>query len=189
MGQTTQTDTSSAPNRGWFVLQVYSNFENQVQIILKQRISNAGMEKYFHEIMVPCEEVVEMRAGKKRYSKRKIYPGYVLVKMDMTDETWHLVKSVPKVKGFIGGDQIKPTPLKDTDVKNILEDIATGHEQPKPKVLFETGEIVRVIDGPFNELDAVVEEVIYEKNKLLVSVQIFGRPTSVELDFSQIEKS
>ncbi|MGU9977425.1 MAG: transcription termination/antitermination protein NusG [Candidatus Oxydemutatoraceae bacterium WSBS_2016_MAG_OTU14] len=184
--QEKEMDTST---RGWFVIQAYSGFENQVKIILEQRISNAKMENLFHNIMVPCEEVVEMRSGKKRRSMRKLFPGYVLVEMNMSDETWHLVKSVPKVKGFIGGVQNKPTALSEAQVQSILKDIATGREQPKPKVLFETGEVVRVINGPFNDFNAVIEEVSYEKSKLLVSVQIFGRSTPVELDFGQIEKT
>lgn len=181
--------STEAAKRDWFVIQAYSGFEGQVKTILEQRIANAKMEKHFHNIIVPCEEVVEMRAGKKRRSTRKLFPGYVLIEMDMMDKTWHLVKSVPKVKGFIGGVQNKPTALSQAEVQSIMKDIASGQEQPKPKVLFETGEIVRVIDGPFNDFNAVVEEVSYEKSKLLVSVQIFGRSTPVELEFGQIEKT
>ena len=156
--------------------------------MLEQRIANSGMSDRFRDILVPCEDVIEMRSGKKRRTTRKLFPGYILVDMDMTDETWHLVNSVPKIKGFIGGNRDKPIPLSEAEVRAILQGIQAGAEQPKPKVLFEAGEAVRVIDGPFNDFDAVVEEVSYEKDKLLVSVQIFGRSTPVELEFGQVEK-
>jgi transcriptional antiterminator NusG len=138
---------------------------------------------------VPTEEVVEMREGQKRKSERKFFPGYVLVQMEMDDETWHLVKSVPKVLGFIGGSTDKPAPITDKEAEAILHRVQEGVEKPRPKVLFEPGEMVRVCDGPFNDFNGVVEEVNYEKNRLLVAVQIFGRSTPVELEFHQVEKA
>lgn len=172
----------------WFVLQAYSGFEKQVKSLLDQRIADSDLRDRFGDVLMPCEDVVEIRHGKKRQTTRKLFPGYILVNMDMTDETWHLVNSVPKVKGFIGGNHDKPTPLPDAEVRLILQRIEAGAKKPKPKVLFEAGEMVRVTDGPFNDFNAVVEEVSYEKNKLLVSVQIFGRSTPVELGFGQVEK-
>ena len=174
---------------GWYVIQVYSGFEKQVKTVLEQRIANADAGNQFRDILMPCEDVVEMRSGKKRTSTRKLFPGYILVDMEMTDETWHLVNSVPKVKGFIGGGRDKPMPLTKEEVESILHGIKAGIEKPKPKVLFEAGETVRVTDGPFNDFNAVVEEVNYEKSKLQVSVQIFKRSTPVELEFSQVEKT
>jgi transcriptional antiterminator NusG len=138
---------------------------------------------------VPVEEVVEMKAGQKNISERKFFPGYVLVEMDMTDETWHLVKSTAKVTGFIGGSAMKPTPISEKEVQNILHQIQEGVEKPKPKILFEIGEAVRVKEGPFTDFHGNVEDVNYDKSKIRVSVSIFGRPTPVELDFSQIEKA
>ena len=174
---------------GWFVVQAYSGFENQVKISLEERVVREGMSDKFRDILVPYEEVVEMRSGQKRRSKRKLFPGYVLVNMEMNNDTWHLVKDVPKVKGFIGGARDKPNPISDEEAQAILQSIQAGTDKPRPKVLFEPGEIVRVTDGPFNDFNAVVEEVSYEKNKLQVSVQIFGRSTPVELDFEQVEKA
>ncbi len=173
----------------WYVVHAYSGFENQVKRSLLERIERFGMQNRFGEILVPTEEVVEMREGQKRRSERKFFPGYVLVQMDMNDETWHLVKEVPKVLGFIGGSSDKPAPISDREAESILRRIQEGVEKPRPKVLFEPGEVVRVVDGPFNDFNGVVEEVNYEKNRLLVAVQIFGRSTPVELEFSQVEKS
>jgi transcriptional antiterminator NusG len=173
----------------WYVVHAYSGFENQVKRSLLERIERFGMQDRFGEILVPTEEVVEMREGQKRRSERKFFPGYVLVQMDMNDETWHLVKEVPKVLGFIGGSSDKPAPISDREAESILRRIQEGVEKPRPKVLFEPGEVVRVVDGPFNDFNGVVEEVNYEKNRLLVAVQIFGRSTPVELEFSQVEKS
>lgn len=173
----------------WYVVHAYSGFENQVKRSLLERIERFGMQDRFGEILVPTEEVVEMREGQKRRSERKFFPGYVLVQMDMNDETWHLVKEVPKVLGFIGGSSDKPAPISDRDAESILRRIQEGVEKPRPKILFEPGEVVRVVDGPFNDFNGVVEEVNYEKNRLLVAVQIFGRSTPVELEFSQVEKS
>ena len=173
----------------WYVVHAYSGFENQVKRSLEERIVRYGMQDKFGQILVPMEEVVEMREGQKRHSERKFFPGYVLVQMEMDDETWHLVKEAPKVLGFIGGTSDKPAPITDREADAILQRIQEGVEKPKPKVLFEPGEVVRVIDGPFNDFSGVVEEVNYEKNRLLVTVQIFGRSTPVELEFGQVEKS
>ena len=173
----------------WYVVHAYSGFENQVKRSLLERIERFGMQDRFGEILVPMEEVVEMREGQKRRSERKFFPGYVLVQMEMNDETWHLVKEAPKVLGFIGGSSDRPAPISDREAESILQRIQEGVDKPRPKVLFEPGEVVRVVDGPFNDFNGVVEEVNYEKNRLLVAVQIFGRSTPVELEFSQVEKS
>jgi transcriptional antiterminator NusG len=175
-------------SKKWYVVHAYSGFEKQVVRMLKERISRAGMEDLFGDILVPTEEVVEMRDGKKRRSDRKFFPGYVLVQMELTDDTWHLIKDTPKVMGFIGGSSDRPAPITDKEADAILQRVQEGAEKPRPKVLFEAGEMVRVIDGPFNDFSGVVEEVNYEKSKLKVSVLIFGRPTPVELDFGQVQK-
>ncbi|MBP7710952.1 MAG: transcription termination/antitermination protein NusG [Gammaproteobacteria bacterium] len=172
----------------WYVVHAYSGFENQVVRMLGERIQRSGLQDSFGEVLVPTEEVVEMRDGQKRRSDRKFFPGYVLVQMEMNDDTWHLVKSVPKVMGFIGGTSDRPAPITDREANAILQRVQEGAEKPRPKVLFEPGEMVRVIDGPFNDFNGVVEEVNYDKSKLKVSVLIFGRPTPVELDFGQVEK-
>lgn len=173
----------------WYVVHAYSNFENKVKASLEERIKLRGLQHKFGKIMVPTEEVVEMREGRKRRSDRKFFPGYVLVQMELDDETWHLVKEVPKVLGFIGGSSEKPNPISDEEAQFILHRVEEGVDKPRPKVLFEPGEVVRVTDGPFNDFSGVVENVNYEKNKLRVAVQILGRATPVELDFSQVEKS
>ena len=149
----------------------------------------AGLESKFGEILVPTEEVVEMREGQRRKSERKFFPGYVLVQMEMDDETWHLVKEVPKVLGFIGGSSDRPAPITDREAQAILNRVQEGVDKPRPKILFEPGEVVRVTDGPFNDFSGVVEQVNYEKSKVRVAVQILGRSTPVELDFSQVEKA
>ena len=172
----------------WYVVHAYSGFENQVMRSLTERIERFGLNDMFGEILVPTEEVVEMRDGKKRKSERKFFPGYVLVKMEMNDETWHLVKDVPKVLGFVGGSTDKPAPISDAEADSILRRMQEGVDKPKPRVLFEPGEVVRVIEGPFNDFNGVVEEVNFDKNRLLVAVQIFGRSAPVELEFSQVEK-
>lgn len=172
----------------WYVVHAYSGFEAQVKRSLEERIKRHGMEEHFGDILVPVEEIVEMREGKKRRSERKFFPGYVLVQMEMNEESWHLVKEAPKVLGFIGGTTDKPAPISDKEAENILQRMQEGAEKPRPKVLFEPGEVVRVTDGPFNDFNGVVEEVNYEKNRLLVAVQIFGRSTPVELEFGQVEK-
>ena len=172
----------------WYVVHAYSGFENQVMRALQERIERSGLGDMFGEILVPTEEVVEMRDGKKRKSDRKFFPGYVLVKMEMNEDTWHLVKDVPRVLGFIGGTRDQPAPITDKEADAILQRVEEGVDQPKPKVLFEPGEVVRVKDGPFTDFNGVVEEVNYEKSRLRVSVLIFGRSTPVELGFDQVEK-
>ena len=176
-------------SKRWFVVHAYSGFEKSVQRTLQDRIRRAGMQDQFGEILVPVEEVVEMRSGQKNISERKFFPGYVLVEMEMSDETWHLVKNTPKVTGFVGGTATKPTPISEKEVQNILHQIQEGVEKPRPKVLFEIGEAVRVKEGPFADFHGNVEDVNYDKSKLRVSVTIFGRSTPVELEFGQVEKA
>ena len=173
----------------WYVVHAYSGFENQVKRALEDRVARADMGDMFGEILVPTEEVVEMREGTKRKSERKFFPGYVLVQMEMNDDTWHLVKDAPKVMGFIGGTSDKPAPITEKEADAILQRVQEGVDKPRPKVLFEPGEVVRVTDGPFNDFNGVVEEVNYEKSRLRVSVLIFGRSTPVELEFGQVEKA
>jgi len=173
----------------WYVVQAYSGYEAKVKLLLEERIERHDMKAMFGEILVPSEEVVEMREGQKRRSERKFFPGYVLVHMDMNDDSWHLVKDTPKVLGFIGGTSDKPAPITEKEAQAIIDRVQESGEKPKPKVLFEPGEVVRVTDGPFNDFNGVVEEVDFEKNRLKVSVLIFGRSTPVELEFSQVEKS
>ncbi|OQX16278.1 MAG: transcription termination/antitermination protein NusG [Thiothrix lacustris] len=173
----------------WYVVQAYSAFENQVKRSLEERIVRFGLETSFGHVLVPVEEVVEMRDGQKRRSERKFFPGYVLVEMEMNDETWHMVKETPKVLGFIGGKADKPAPITQKEVDNIMRRVEEGAEKPRPKVLFDAGEVVRVTDGPFKDFNGVVEEANYEKSRLLVAVQIFGRSTPVELEFYQVEKA
>ena len=172
----------------WYVVHAYSGQEKSIQAALIDRIRRSGMADKFGEVLVPVDEVVEMKSGQKALSERRFFPGYILVQMEMTDDTWHLVKSTPKVTGFIGGTAMKPTPISDKEVANILHQVQEGVEKPKPKVLFEVGESVRVAEGPFTDFHGNVEEVNYEKSKIRVSVLIFGRATPVELDFSQVEK-
>lgn len=172
----------------WYVVHAYSNFEAKVKQALEERIEREGLEQYFGKILIPTEEVVEMRMGQQRKSERKFFPGYVLVQMELTDETWHLVKDIPKVLGFIGGTSDRPAPISEKEAMAILNRVEEGVNKPRPKILFEAGEVVRVIDGPFKDFNGVVEEVNYEKNKLKISVLIFGRSTSVELAFGQVEK-
>ena len=173
----------------WYVVHAYSNFENKVKQALEERIKREGLEQLFGKILVPTEEIVEMRMGQQRKSERKFFPGYVLVQMELTDETWHLVKDVPRVLGFIGGTSDRPAPISEKEAMSILNRVEDGVNKPRPKILFEVGEVIRVIDGPFKDFKGVVEEVNYEKNKLKISVLIFGRSTSVELTFGQVEKS
>lgn len=173
----------------WYVVHAYSGFEKSVKRALAERIERAGMQDLFGQILVPVEEVVEMKAGQKAISERKFFPGYVLVEMDMTDDSWHLIKNTPKVTGFVGGTANKPAPISKLEVQNILDQIQEGVEKPKPKTLFEVGEGVRVKEGPFTDFHGSVEEVNYDKSKLRVSVSIFGRSTPVELEFSQVEKA
>ena len=173
----------------WYVVHAYSGQEKSIQQALIERIRRSGMADKFGEVLVPTEEVVEMKQGAKAISERRFFPGYILVQMDMTDETWHLVKSTPKVTGFVGGTANKPTPITQKEVDAILRQVQEGVEKPRPKVLFEMGEAVRVKEGPFTDFHGNVEDVNYEKSKLRVSVTIFGRSTPVELDFSQVEKA
>jgi len=173
----------------WYVVHAYSNFEKKVKGSLEERIKLNGLEDKFGKILVPTEEVVEMKEGKRRSSERKFFPGYVLVEMELDEDTWHLVNSVPKVLGFIGGSKDRPEPISDKEADFILNRVEEGADKPRPKVLFEPGEVVRVVDGPFNDFNGVVENVNYDKSKLRVAVQILGRSTPVELDFTQVEKS
>ena len=174
----------------WYVIHAYSGFEKSVQRALVDRIARTGMQDKFGQILVPTEEVVEIRSGQKSISERKFFPGYVLIEMDMTDEAWHLVKNTAKVTGFVGGAHgRKPPPISEKEVQSILQQMQEGVEKPKPKVLFEIGEAVRVKEGPFTDFHGSVEDVNYEKSKLRVSVTIFGRATPVELEFGQVEKA
>jgi transcriptional antiterminator NusG len=174
-------------SKRWYVVHAYSGYEKKVANALRERIELTGMQEKFGDVLVPTEEVVEMRGGQKRRSERKFFPGYVLVEMELGDDTWHLVKETPRVLGFIGGKADKPAPITEAEANVILQRLESG-EAPKPKTLFEPGEMVRVVDGPFNDFSGVVEDVNYEKNKLHVAVLIFGRSTPVELDFGQVEK-
>ena len=173
----------------WYVVHAYSGFEKSVQRALDERIQRQGMQDVFGRVLVPVEEVVELKLGQKSISERKFFPGYVLVEMEMNDESWHLVKSTPKVTGFVGGTANKPTPISEKEVAKIMQQMQDGVEKPRPKVLFEPGEVVRVTNGPFNDFNGVVENVNYEKSRLQVAVQILGRSTPVELEFSQVEKA
>ncbi len=173
----------------WYVVHAYSGYEKSVQRALQERIERAGMQDKFGQILVPVEEVVEMKSGQKSISERKFFPGYVLVQMEMDDESWHLVKNTAKVTGFVGGSAQKPTPISEKEVAALMQQIQDGVEKPRPKVLFEVGEAVRVKEGPFTDFNGMVEDVNYDKSKLRVSVLIFGRSTPVELEFSQVEKA
>ena len=180
--------TAQAAKR-WYVVHAYSGFEKSVSRALEDRINRAGMRDKFGKILVPVEEVVEMKGGQKAISERKFFPGYVLVEMAITDESWHLVKSTPKVTGFVGGTAMRPTPITQKEVDAIMAQVQEGVEKPRPKVLFEVGELVRVKDGPFTDFNGTVEDVNYDKSKLRVAVTIFGRATPVELEFGQVEKA
>ena len=175
-------------SKRWYVVQAFSGYEKAVMRSLLEQVTLHGMEERFGDILVPTEEVVEMKEGKKRKSERKFYPGYVLVNMEMDDETWHLVKSVPRVLGFVGGNAERPAPITDAEAALILDRVSEGGDVPRPKTMFEPGEMVRVTDGPFADFTGTVEEVNYEKNRLQVAVVIFGRSTPVELEFDQVEK-
>ena len=181
--------TTATGTKRWYVVHAYSGFEKSVKKTLQDRIVRDGMQDKFGQILVPVEEVVEMKAGQKNISERKFFPGYVLVEMEMTDESWHLVKNTNKVTGFVGGSAMKPTPISQKEVDKILQQVQEGVEKPRPKVLFEIGEVVRVKEGPFTDFHCNVEDVNYDKSKLRVSVTIFGRATPVELEFAQVEKA
>ena len=176
-------------SKRWYVVHVYSGMEKSVHKAMVERIERAGLQASFGQVLVPSEEVVESKGGQKSISERRIFPGYVLVEMELTDETWHVIKNTPRVTGFLGGSGNRPTPISEKEVAKILSQIEEGVERPRPKVLFEVGEMVRVKDGPFADFNGNVEEVNYEKSKVRVSVAIFGRSTPVELDFSQVEKT
>lgn len=169
----------------WYVVHTYSSFENRVKMSLEERIATSGMGDYFEDILIPEEDVVELKKGEKKTTKRKFFPGYILVRMEMNDDTWHLVKNTPKVTGFIGAND-RPTPIPDDDVQVLKTRIDEGTLKPKPKFQFEVGDHIRVVDGPFTNFDGVVDEVKPEKGKLRVIVSIFGRSTPVELDFIQV---
>ncbi|MFM9868038.1 transcription termination/antitermination protein NusG [Achromobacter xylosoxidans] len=176
-------------SKRWYVVHVYSGMEKSVHKALNERIERAGLQTSFGRILVPSEEVVEVKGGQKSITERRIFPGYVLVEMDLTDETWHLVKNTNRVTGFLGGSGNRPTPISEKEVEKILSQMEEGVEKPRPKILFEVGEMVRVKEGPFADFNGNVEEVNYEKSKVRVSFTIFGRATPVELDFSQVEKT
>ena len=176
-------------SKRWYVVHAYSGFEKSVQRALVERVARDGMQDLFGQILVPVEEVVEMKNGQKSITERKFFPGYVLVEMEMNDDTWHLIKSTPKVTGFVGGTANKPTPISEKEVEKIMQQMKDGVDKPRPKVLFEVGEMVRVKEGPFTDFNGSVEDVNYEKSKIRVSVTIFGRATPVELDFGQVEKT
>jgi transcriptional antiterminator NusG len=176
-------------SKRWYVVHAYSGYEKHVMRSLNERVKLAGMEDVFGEILVPTEEVVEMRNGQKRKSERKFFPGYVLVQMEMNEASWHLIKNTPRVMGFIGGTAAKPAAITEKEAEAILRRVADSGDKPKPKTLFEPGEMVRVTDGPFADFTGVVEEVNYEKSRIQVAVTIFGRSTPVELEFSQVEKA
>jgi transcriptional antiterminator NusG len=184
--------TPEAANAGgakrWYVVHAYSGMEKSVAKALQERIDREGLQPRFGRILVPTEEVVEVKGGKKAITERRLYSGYVLVEMEMTDDAWHLVKSTPKVTGFLGGTANRPSPLPQREVDEILLRMQEGYEKPKPKVLFEVGEMVRVKDGPFADFNGNVEEVNYDKSRVRVSVTIFGRSTPVDLEFGQVEK-
>jgi transcriptional antiterminator NusG len=180
---------AATTGKRWYVVHAYSGMEKSVMRALQERIERAGMQAQFGKILVPSEEVVEIKNGQKKVAERRFYPGYVLVEMEMTDDTWHLVKNTNKVTGFIGGKANRPTPISEKEVQKILDQMVEGAEKPRPKILFEVGELVRVKEGPFTDFNGTVEEVNYEKNKLRVSVTIFGRATSVEMEFGQVEKA
>ncbi|MEQ3695422.1 MAG: transcription termination/antitermination protein NusG [Pseudomonadales bacterium] len=175
-------------SKRWYVVHAYSGYEKKVALALQERVELLEMQDSFGDILVPTEEVVEMRAGQKRKSERKFFPGYVLVQMELSDASWHLVKETPRVMGFIGGKADKPSPITEAEANKILDRVQSD-DKPRPKTVFEPGEVVRVNDGPFNDFNGVVEEVDYEKSRLKVAVLIFGRSTPVELEFGQVEKA
>ncbi len=175
-------------SKHWYVIQAFSGYEAQVKRSLEERIERFGLQDKFGEVLVPTEEVVEMREGKKRRSERKFFPGYVLVHMEMDDETWHAVNDIPRVLRFIGGSGDRPAPITEVEATQIMQRVQEGTESPRPKVTFDPGEVVRITDGPFNDFTGVIEEVNYEKNRVRVEVLIFGRSTPVDLEFGQVEK-
>jgi transcription termination/antitermination protein NusG len=185
----TMAGASTNPDLKWYVVHAYSGMEKAVERNIIERISRSGMESKFGRILVPTEEVVEVKNGQKRTTERKFFPGYVLVEMVMDDETWHLVKHTNKVTGFVGGAKNRPAPISEADVQKIVNQMQEGTDKPRHKVEFEVGEYIRVKEGPFTDFNGTVEEVNYERNKMRVSVTIFGRATPVELEFGQVEKT
>ncbi|CUT17327.1 MULTISPECIES: transcription termination/antitermination protein NusG [Candidatus Ichthyocystis] len=175
-------------SKRWYVVHVHSGFEKAVRRSLEERIERSDLQDSFGQILVPVEEVVEMRGGHRRISERRFFPGYVLIEMDFNEDTWHLVRSTAKVSGFIGGTSSRPTPISEKEVEKIMKLVQDGSEKPKPKVLFEIGEVLRIKEGPFADFHGVLEDVNYDKSRLRVSVTIFGRATPVELEFDQVEK-
>ena len=180
--------TNVVTGKRWYVVHAYSGMEKSVAKALTERINRAGLQEQFGQILVPTEEVVELKNGKKSVTERRFFPGYVLVEMVMDDESWHLVKHTSKVTGFVGGARNRPAPISEAEVMKIVNQMQEGAERPRPKVQWTVGELVRVKEGPFTDFNGAVEEVNYEKSKVRVSVTIFGRATPVELDFSQVEK-
>ena len=172
----------------WYVMHVYSGFENKAKQAILEKAAKLGLSDKFDEILVPTEEVIELRRGAKVSSERKFFPGYVLVKMEMTDQTWHLVRDTPKVTGFLGGSGTRPVPISDTEAERIMSQVKEGIERPRPSITFEVGEQVRVCDGPFNSFNGLIEEVDEERSRVKVAVSIFGRSTPVELEYAQVEK-
>ena len=173
----------------WYVIQAYSGYEQKVKVALEERISLNNLSDKFGEILIPTEQIVELKGGAKKTTERKFFPGYILIQMNLEDDSWQLVQSTPRVSGFVGGTREKPSPISDEEVNSIINRIEVGEEAPRPKTMFEPGEVIRVCDGPFNDFNGVVEEVDYERNSVKVSVQILGRSTSVKLNFMQIEKT
>ncbi len=182
------TEPAAPSTKRWYIVHAYSGMEKAVERNLRERIDRAGVQDKFGRILVPTEEVVELKNGKKSVTERRIFPGYVLVEMDMADDTWHLVKHTSKVTGFIGGARNRPAPISDAEVAKIVNQMQEGVDKPRPKVQWIVGELVRVKEGPFTDFNGAVEDVNYEKSKVKISVTIFGRATGVELDFAQVEK-
>tara|TARA_Y100000741_G_scaffold356821_1_gene333939 strand:- start:1188 stop:1715 length:528 start_codon:yes stop_codon:yes gene_type:complete len=173
----------------WYVIQAYSGYEQKVKAAIEERIILSNLSEKFGEILIPTEQIVELKRGTKKTTERKFFPGYILIQMNLEDDSWQLVQSTPRVSGFIGGTREKPLPISEEDVNSIINRIEVGEDAPAPKTIYEPGEVIRVCDGPFNDFNGVVENVDYERNMVKVSVQILGRATPVELDFMQIEKT
>ena len=173
----------------WYVIQAYSGYEQKVKTAIEERIALNGLSEKFGEILIPTEQIVELKSGTKKTTERKFFPGYILIQMNLEDDSWQLVQSTPRVSGFVGGTRDKPLPISAEDVNSIINRIEVGEDAPAPKTIYEPGEVIRVCDGPFNDFNGVVENVDYERNIVKVSVQILGRATPVELDFLQIEKT
>ena len=180
--------STSVSNKRWYVVHAYSGMEKAVERNLRERIDRSDLQGKFGRILVPMEEVVELKNGKKAVTERRFFPGYVLVEMEMADDSWHLVKHTNKVTGFVGGAKNRPSPISEAEVLKIVNQMQQGVEKPKPKTLWSVGELVRIKDGPFTDFNGAVEDVSYDKSKLRVAVTIFGRSTPVELDFAQVEK-